>query len=249
LRTKKLISRRCTGKKRSRKAQDAYTDNMTVAQNLARIRATFGSKPVTLIAVSKYVGVKEIIEAFESGVTEFGESRIQDALKKQDAMPQHIAEHIRWHFIGHLQSNKARKAVGRFVLIHSVDSIHLAQELSDIASKQGLKQPVLLQVKVVDDPDKSGFAPEELLLNFQTLNLLPGLSIQGLMTMTPLTEDESVRRECFSGLRILREDLEKRYGVKLKELSMGMSDDFEEAVKCGATMVRVGRAIFEKSEN
>ncbi len=222
---------------------------MSVAANLARIRKALGDAPVALVAVSKYVGLSEIVEAYENGVTEFGESRIQDALKKQDAMPPHMAEHIRWHFIGHLQSNKVKKALGRFDLIHSVHSIQLAKELSQEAVKQERVQAILLQVMVLDDPDKSGFSPEALKSCFTEILNLPGLKIEGLMTMTPLTDDHSIWRECFLGLKQIKEELEITHGVTLKELSMGMSEDFEEAVTCGATMVRVGRAIFQKTEN
>ena len=220
---------------------------MSVADNLASIRRSIGDASVVLIAVTKYVGLDEMKEVFECGVTEFGESRIQDALQKQKDMPPHMAEHIRWHFIGHLQSNKVRKALGHFVLIHSVHSKDLAEEISAQAVKMKIEQAVLLQVKLKDDPAKSGFSPEELLVSFEQINKLPGLKVDGLMTMTPLTENKEIWRECFSGLKSLKEDLEKRYSVRLKELSMGMSDDFEEAVKCGATMVRVGRAIFQKN--
>lgn len=220
-----------------------------MAANLARIRESLGSYPVTLIAVSKYVGINEIRDAFENGVTEFGENRIQDALEKQAAVPPHMAEHIRWHLIGHLQSNKVKKALGRFVLIHSVDSLELARVLSSEAVKKNVVQAVLLQVKVLDDPGKSGFAPEALKECFAQIYELPGLKVDGLMTMTPLTEDSTIRKECFLGLKSLKTDIEKKHGVLLNELSMGMSDDYIDAVKCGATMVRVGRAIFQEMEN
>lgn len=222
---------------------------MTVAQNLHKIKEKLAQHPVRLIAVSKYVGLSEIMEAFEAGVTEFGESRIQDALKKQEDMPADIAKHMRWHFIGHLQSNKAKKALGRFSLIHSVDSVALAQALSAEAVKQKVCQAILLQVKVLDDPAKSGFEPEELKEVFLAIYKLPGLKIEGLMTMTPLSDDKSIWTKCFLGLKELKLELEKAHGVELPELSMGMSDDYLEAVTCGATMLRIGRAIFEKTEN
>lgn len=230
-------------------AAKAYIIDMTISENLARIRKTLPDHPVTLVAVSKSVGIEEIKEAFKSGVTEFGENRIQDAIKKQEAMPEDIARHIHWHFIGHLQSNKVKKALGRFVLIHSVDTWHLAEEISKEAVKRGQRQPVLLQVKVMEDPDKSGFEPEQLKAVFGEIHALPGLSIEGLMTMTPLSADGKMRQACFWGLKKLKEDLENLYTVSLKELSMGMTDDYEEALKCGATMLRVGRAIFQKTEN
>lgn len=216
-----------------------------MAANLSRIRKTLADADVTLIAVSKYVGTEAISEAVQCGVTEFGESRITDALQKQELLSDEIAQKAHWHFIGHLQTNKVKKAVGRFALIHSVDSMRLAEELSREAMKQSLSQAVLLQVKIVSDPNKSGFTPEELKQQFDRLLKLPGIKIQGLMTITPLTDDKSILKECFSGLAALREELERKHSFTLKHLSMGMSDDWTEAVKYGATMIRLGRAIFE----
>lgn len=222
---------------------------MSVAANIARIRKEFGDSKAALIAVSKYVGVEKMVEAFEVGVTEFGESRIQDALQKQTDVPPHMAEHIHWHFIGHLQTNKVKKTVGNFKLIHSVDSFRLAEEISKEAVRLGILQAILLQAKIVRDENKSGFSPEDLKACFAQIMNLPGIKIEGLMTMSPLTDEKSVWRECFLGLKSLRDELEKSYSVSLPELSMGMSDDWIEALKCGATMVRIGRAIFENSEN
>ncbi|MBX9573557.1 MAG: YggS family pyridoxal phosphate-dependent enzyme [Candidatus Obscuribacterales bacterium] len=220
-----------------------------MAANIARIRKEFGDSKAALIAVSKYVGVEKMVEAFEVGVTEFGESRIQDALQKQTDVPPHMAEHIHWHFIGHLQTNKVKKTVGNFKLIHSVDSFRLAEEISKEAVRLGIVQAILLQAKIVRDENKSGFSPEDLKACFAQIMNLPGIKIEGLMTMSPLTDEKSVWRECFLGLKSLRDELEKSYSVSLPELSMGMSDDWIEALKCGATMVRIGRAIFENSEN
>ena len=234
---------------KQRISQSADRNEMSLAANLVRIRESLSGYPVTIIAVSKSAGVEEIKEAFENGVSEFGENRIQDALKKQDAMPPHMAERLHWHFIGHLQSNKVKKALGRFVLIHSVDSLDLALALSQEAAKQNVEQAILLQVKVLDDPGKSGFTPQEVKESFAKIYKLPGLKVQGLMTITPLTADSAVSNECFLGLKSLKADIEKQQGVELKELSMGMSDDYMDAVRCGATMVRIGRSIFQKMEN
>lgn len=222
---------------------------MSVAANLSRINEILAKADVTLIAVSKYVEMDGIREAIDCGVTEFGESRLADAIKKQSQLPPELAERTHWHFIGHLQTNKVKKAVGKFDLIHSVDSIRLAKEISDEAVKKEILQPVLLQVKMLTDPNKSGFSPKELKESLACLRELPGIKIEGLMTISPLTQDRSVWRECFLGLRQLREELEQEQALSLKELSMGMSDDWMEAVGCGATMVRIGRAIFDKLEN
>src|SRR5271170_7129441 len=135
---------------------------MSVAQNIARIRESIGSSKVKLIAVTKYVSPEQIEEAFKAGLTEFGENRVQDALAKIDLMPAWLKENASWHFIGHLQTNKVKYAVGKFCLIHSVDSMRLAQEISRIAQIKKTIQPILLQVKIADDPDKGGFRSEEL---------------------------------------------------------------------------------------
>lgn len=217
---------------------------MSVAENIARIRDLMGATKVTLIAVTKNVAMDQIEQAFNCGVTEYGENRVQDALTKQDEMPPHMADKIQWHFIGHLQTNKVKKVVGRFALIHSVDSMHLAQEVSLEAGKRSVVQPILLQAKLADDPGKGGFSPDELKAQFEQISQLPNLSIRGLMTMAPYTDDLETQRRCFQGLRGLRDDLQKFSRVPLTELSMGMTDDWQEAIKCGATMVRLGRAIF-----
>ncbi|HEY9792581.1 MAG TPA: YggS family pyridoxal phosphate-dependent enzyme [Candidatus Obscuribacterales bacterium] len=215
-----------------------------MASNLAGIREKLGSAPVTLVAVTKNVGLESMAEAFKYGVTEFGENRVQDALDKQQNMPPHMADKIRWHLIGHLQTNKVKKVVGRFNLIHSVDSLRLAEEISQEAEKRDIQQPVLIQVKVVADPTKSGFEPQQLRKEFSSLLQLKGISIQGLMTMAPQVQDTSTWHTCFCGLRDLRDELQNTYGITLNELSMGMTQDWQEAVNCGSTMIRLGRAIF-----
>ncbi len=222
---------------------------MSVAANLTRIREKLEGANVTLIAVSKYASLEQMIEVFKHGVTEFGESRVQDALDKQESMPPDMAQYIHWHFIGHLQTNKVARVAGRFALIHSVDSLRLAKELNSAAAKASVVQPILIQVKMLEDPGKSGFSPEELRKNFTELKSFSSLRIDGLMTMAPLVENEEIWKECFCGLRNLRDELRKTFDIDLNELSMGMSDDWQVAVTCGATMIRIGRSIFEKEQN
>lgn len=215
-----------------------------MADNLARIRETIGCAPVKLIAVTKNVEPEKVEEAFRFGVTEFGENRVQEALDKQQRVSRVVADQINWHFIGHLQSNKAKQVVGRFALIHSIDSLNLACEVSKAALKLGVIQPVLLQVKLVEDPSKSGFSRDQLRQSLAAILAMPGIKVQGLMTITPLTADEDIRQTCFAGLSELSHELERSHAVELKELSMGMSNDFVQAIACGATMVRLGRAVF-----
>lgn len=217
---------------------------MSVAQNIARIKDIIGTAPVRLIAVTKNVSADLVYEAFECGVTEFGENRVQDALDKQLQVPPSMADKVQWHLIGHLQTNKVKKVVGKFSLIHSVDSLHLAEVISAEAKKISVVQPILIQVKVVADPGKSGFTPEEIKSEFAKIQALPNLRIEGLMTIAPFTANTDTWQASFGGLRDLRDELEQQYSVQLKELSMGMSGDWQQAIACGSTMVRIGRAIF-----
>lgn len=215
-----------------------------MAANLAKVREAIDDQAVRLIAVTKHATNAQIEEAFSLGVSEFGESRVQDALKKRDELPPHVALNSNWHFIGHLQSNKVKQAVGNFALIHSVDSLSLAEEVSRIACQKGTTQSILLQVKILPDDSKSGFTKEELCKNLSTILALPSIKVEGLMTITPLTNDVKLWHESFSGLSSLRDQLNRDFGISLKELSMGMSDDWREAIICGSTMIRLGRAIF-----
>jgi pyridoxal phosphate enzyme (YggS family) len=217
---------------------------MSVTENIAQIRERFSSHSVRLIAVTKNARNKQIEEAFSSGVTEFGESRVQDALKKMDAMPPWLMEKASWHFIGHLQTNKVKQAVGKFALIHSVDSLRLAQEISRMAQLKHITQPILLQVKLAADSDKTGFSPEELKTHFHEIMGLPNIECRGLMTITPKNASGETRQKCFTGIKQLRDKLENETGASLPELSMGMSDDWQEALACGSTMLRIGTAIF-----
>jgi len=217
---------------------------MTVADNLARVRESIGKTPVRLVAVTKTATIQQIEEAYAAGVADFGENRVQDALKKQSELPVEMADKVRWHFIGHLQTNKVNKVIGHFDLIHSIDSFDLASEVSRAANAKSIVQPILLQVKMSEDPNKGGFTPDDLKDRFSDLQRLSGIRIDGLMTIAPLTTDNTTWRFCFKGLQLLRNELESVYGVKLKELSMGMTQDYKEAITCGSTMVRLGRAIF-----
>lgn len=218
-----------------------------MAANLALIREQLGEHPVKLIAVTKTASLSQMEEAFTCGVTEFGENRVQDALSKMQNLSPNTVQSVNWHLIGHLQTNKVKFAVGNFSLIHSVDSLRLAKEISTTAQKKNLTQRVLLQVMVLPDPNKTGFTIDELKASMSELLALPGIKIEGLMTITPLTNDRAVWTESFNRLSTLRDELSQQYGIELKELSMGMTNDWRDAVTCGATMVRLGRAIFQKS--
>ena len=195
---------------------------------------------VRLVAVSKTYPPAVIQEAWNSGQHVFGENRVQDALPKIAELP---AE-AEWHFIGHLQSNKIRKALPAFTLIHGVDNLELAQQISRIAVEMGLTANILLEINVSGEASKFGFSPADLRENLEGLLCLPNIRINGLMTMAPYSEDPETARPVFSKLRILRDELAAQSGQALPELSMGMSGDFEVAIQEGATIVRIGSSIF-----
>lgn len=195
--------------------------------------------PVTIIAVTKTHPADAVTAALAAGLTAVGENRVQEALAKQEALP---GVPVEWHLIGSLQRNKARQAVNRFALIHSVDSLALAQEL-DRRAAAGSRQRVLVQVNCSAEPQKGGVEPDQLPALLEAVARLERLDLQGLMTMAALTEDLAVQRQAFRLLRELR-DAAQGQGHRLPELSMGMSGDYLVAVEEGATMVRLGTLLF-----
>jgi len=224
---------------------------MSIADNLARIqerinraalRCSRQLEEIRLVAVSKTVPLERIREAVSAGATILGENYIQEAREKIAL----IGTEPEWHFIGHLQSNKARIAAELFSLIHSVDRMTLAEELNKEAGKRNKILPVLIQVNISGEETKSGIDAAGTRQLVQQAALLPHLSIQGLMTMPPWFENPEEARPYFIALRKLRDGLaaEKIPRVSLTELSMGMSGDFEVAIEEGATLVRIGTAIF-----
>lgn len=208
-------------------------------------RATGGwAHPVRIIAVTKTHGPEAVQAAAAAGLDAVGENRVQEALGKQSAL---LGVPVEWHLIGGLQTNKARQAVGRFALIHSVDRWELAAELDRRAGLAGLRQAVLVQVNASREPQKGGVEPEALPALLDQLRGAPHLEVRGLMTMAAFTEDESVQRRAFALLRTLR-DAAARDGHVLPELSMGMSGDYPVAVEEGATLVRLGTVLFGERE-
>lgn len=210
-----------------------------VRERIDRARATAGrTDAVHLVAVTKGVVPSDIHAALEAGVDACGENRVQQALGKIDAIPG-----IPWHFLGRLQTNKAKAAVGRFALIHSVDRSALALALNRQAESLGLRRDILVQVDLAGRPGQGGVDPRDGPALLEAILPLPGLRVAGLMTIAPPGDGNQARRH-FSRLRELRRRWAEGVGTELPELSMGMSADFEAAVLEGATMVRVGRAIF-----
>jgi pyridoxal phosphate enzyme (YggS family) len=197
---------------------------------------------VTLVGVCKTVGRADVDAAYAAGLRDFGENRVQDALEKFAA---DVPSDLHLHMIGSLQTNKARQVVGRFALVHSVDRVELANELSRRAVAHGITQPVLLQINIAREEQKHGRAPEDAPMLLEHTLALPGLNLQGLMAMAPLTATAEEARPVFAGLRELQSRLLDRYPeTNLATLSMGMTNDFTAAIEEGATLVRVGRAIF-----
>jgi pyridoxal phosphate enzyme (YggS family) len=165
---------------------------------------------------------------------------VKEALAKIDELPSDIS----WHFIGTLQKNKVNKVINQFSLIHSVDSMDLAQKISDAGESQGITTRVLIQVNTSQEATKHGLSPDNWRRHWPALLSLPALQIEGLMTMAPLTEDESIIHAAFADLRIFKESLEQEFSLSLPHLSMGMSHDFEIAIAEGATLLRIGTALF-----
>jgi len=192
------------------------------------------SQEVTLVAVTKGVPTATIRDAFDFGVRDFGENRVQEAEDKILQLSD-IRQNVTWHMVGHLQSNKARRALDLFDIIHSIDSVRLA-DILNVRAKRAV--PVLLQVNVSGEATKSGFAVGDVAKAVEEIKRLPNLEVVGLMTIAPLVAAPEDARPIFRRLRELRDQL------GLKHLSMGMSDDFEVAIEEGATIVRIGRAIF-----
>ncbi len=213
-----------------------------VNERIARACRRVGRDPedVRLVAVSKTFAPERVQEILACGQHLFGENKVQEALDKIPA----VGEGATWHMIGHLQRNKARHVVGLFELIHGVDSIKLAQELDRRAESAGLRQPILIQVNLSREATKSGITDEELAGALDAISNLSHVELRGLMTIPPPVERAEDARKWFVGLREIRAAAARHLQVELPELSMGMSDDFEVAVEEGATLVRVGRAIF-----
>ena len=221
----------------------------SIAENLERVREQIAqaaaragrvAEEIELVAITKMHPAEKVREAIEAGQTLFGESRVQEARAKIPELP----SNLRWHFVGHLQKNKIRHALPLFEMIHSVDSLELAQDMNRIAEEDGLHPRVLLEVNMAGEGSKFGFSSEKLRDQMEELLALPRLSILGLMTIPPFAEEAEESRKYFVQLRELRDRLQTEFRVDLAQLSMGMTQDFPVAIEEGATLVRVGTAIF-----
>ncbi|MCB7319075.1 YggS family pyridoxal phosphate-dependent enzyme [Lacrimispora sp. 210928-DFI.3.58] len=215
-----------------------------VQKNIEQACIRAGRKPeeVTLIAVSKTKPVPMLEEAYEGGARDFGENKVQEIVAKKPQLP----EDIRWHMIGHLQRNKVHQVVGKAVLIHSVDSLRLAEQIETEAAKKDTDVDILLEVNVAREESKYGFFLEEVEDAIMTIKDFPHVHIKGLMTIAPFVENPEENREVFKKLYEFAVDIGKKNidNVTMAVLSMGMTGDYEVAIEEGATMVRVGTGIF-----
>ena len=213
-----------------------------VREQIAQAAAKAGrdAKDIDLVAISKTHPAEKVREAVEAGQNLFGESRVQEARAK---IPE-LSSSICWHFVGHLQKNKVRQALPLFEMIHAVDSLALAQDINRIAEEEGLYPRVLLEVNVAGEGSKFGFEADALRQQMEALLALPRLSIEGLMCIPPLAVESEDSRKFFVEVRELRDSLEKQFNMSLPQLSMGMTQDFLIGIEEGATLVRVGTAIF-----
>lgn len=218
----------------------------TIRKNLLQIQEEIAPYTPNIIAVTKYFDEEAIIAAYEAGLRNFGESRAAEAIKKIENLPDYIRNNSKFHFIGHLQTNKVKKVVGYFDYIHSVDSVKLAKTISEEAQQIGKVQKILLQVNNANEEQKFGFSTDEIFSEFETIKKMPNLEISGLMNMAPLGADENVLENLFSNVVEIKKTLEEKFNCELKEISMGMSQDYKIAAKAGSTMLRVGRKLFNK---
>ena len=215
-----------------------------IKKNLLQIQEQIAPYTPKIVAVTKYFGVDAIIDGYQVGLRNFGESRAVEAIEKINSLPSEIKENSKFHFIGHLQTNKVNKVVCNFDVIHSVDSLKIAKAISDEAVKIGKVQDVFIQLNNAGEEQKFGFSKQELLENFEEILKFEGLNILGLMNIAPLEANNEELENLFEDIKETQIELVKKYNCTMKEISMGMSNDYQIAVKHGATMLRIGRKLF-----
>ncbi len=215
-----------------------------IQRNLLQIQEEIAPYKPNIIAVTKYFTKDVMIEAYNAGLRDFGESRVIEASEKINNLPQKIRENSKFHFIGHLQTNKVKKVVEIFDYIHSVDSIRLAEKISEEASKVGKTQKILIQINNAGEEQKFGFSKDEIFEAFARIITLKNLEVKGVMNMAPLGASEDKLIKLFSEIREIRDDLEKKFDCRLNDISMGMSQDYKVAAREGSTMLRIGRRLF-----
>lgn len=217
----------------------------TISRNLLQIQEEIAPSKPRIIAVTKYFNGEAIIQAFNAGLRDFGESRVIEASEKINNLPKEVRENSTFHLIGHLQTNKVKQAIKVFDYIHSVDSVKLAQSISQHASEIGKVQKVLIQINNANEEQKFGFSKKDVFKSFEQIMQLESIELAGIMNMAPLGATEEELTKLFSEVIEIRNELEKEFNCELKEISMGMSQDYKIAAKQGSTMLRVGRKLFK----
>lgn len=217
----------------------------TVRENLLQIQEDIAPYKPNIIAVTKYFDENAIIEAYNAGLRDFAESRVIEAVEKINNLPAEIRNNSKFHFIGHLQTNKVKKVLPTFDYIHSVDSLKLAKVISDEALVLGKVQNVFLQVNNANEEQKFGLSKKDIFEVFPQVKALPSINIVGIMNMAPLGASDDKLNRLFEDVLNIKNELEQKFNCELKELSMGMSQDYKIAVKHGATMLRIGRKLFK----
>lgn len=216
-----------------------------IFKNFEKIKAQIVPYNPTIIAVTKYFDEKQIIKYYDMGFRDFGENRVKDALDKIEKLPEEIKENSKFHLIGHLQTNKAKLAVGKFDLIHSVDTVKLAKIINEEAKKLGIVQKILLQINNAKEEQKSGFYENEIKEAFSEIMKLDSVKICGVMNMAPIDSSDDLLHKLFGNIKQIYDDLQSEFGVELQYISMGMSRDYKIALEEGANMIRLGRILFE----
>lgn len=224
---------------------DVPVDEKLVEKNFLELKQEIAPYNVNIIAVTKYFGLNAMIAGYKVGIRDFAESRALEAIEKIQALPNEIRKNSKFHFIGHLQSNKVEKVVAHFDIIHSVDSVKIAKAISDTACSLDKREKILLQINNSGEVQKFGFSKEQLVSEMKCLLDLEGVEILGLMNMAPLEATTEELAQLFGDIREFRNKLEREFKIELPELSMGMSNDYKIAVKEGATAIRIGRKLFK----
>ncbi len=215
-----------------------------IKSNLLQIQEKIVPYTVNIIAVTKYYDETVMLDAYKTGLRHFGESKAVEAVKKIDKLPYDVKENSVFHFIGHLQSNKVKLVVNHFDYIHSVDSLKIANLISEEALKIGKKQNIFLQLNNANEEQKYGFDKQTLLSSFEEIINFKGLNVLGLMNIAPLNASKDELGVLFADVKNFQKELEDKFKIKLNDISMGMSNDYDIAVSNGATWVRIGTKLF-----
>lgn len=216
-----------------------------IRKNFLQIQEEIAPYSLNIIAVTKYFDESAIEAAYRVGLRNFGESRAVEAVEKIQRLSDELKKNSKFHFIGHLQTNKVKKVIGTFDLIHSVDSYKLAEVISEGALKYGKVQDILLQLNNAGEVQKFGYSKENLFEDFPKIKALKGVKVRGLMNMAPLGADDKTLESLFTDVVSVRDELQNKFYCELKDISMGMSQDYKIAARCGSTMLRIGRKLFE----